>query len=81
MATRLVGFLGSIATFLGAAVVVSHPVAGQEQGVAPRLVITAFGEKTPPRYTVRRTSWGEPDLQGVWSSDDTSGIPMSRQEQ
>jgi hypothetical protein len=81
MATRLVGSLGSIAAFFGAAVVVSHPVAGQEQGVAPRLVITAFGEKTPPRYTTRRTSWGEPDLQGVWSSDDTSGIPMSRQEQ
>jgi len=25
-----------------------------------------------------RTPWGDPDLQGVWSSDDTSGIPMQR---
>jgi hypothetical protein len=28
-----------------------------------------------------RTPWGDPDLQGVWSSDDTSGIPMSRPQQ
>src|SRR5215468_5286015 len=25
-----------------------------------------------------KTPWGEPDLIGVWSSDDTAGIPMSR---
>ena len=23
-----------------------------------------------------KTPWGDPDLQGVWSSDDTQGIPM-----
>jgi hypothetical protein len=44
-------------------------------------VVTAFGDKPAPAYTVRRTPWGDPDLQGVWSSDDTSGIPMSRPEQ
>ena len=66
---------------VGAAVLIPHPVAGQEQGAAPPLVITAFGEKTAPPYAARRTSWGEPDLQGVWSSDDTAGIPMSRPEQ
>jgi hypothetical protein len=49
--------------------------------VAPPLVITAFGDKPAPRYAARRTTWNEPDLQGVWSSDDTAGIPMSRQEQ
>ena len=27
---------------------------------------------------VPRTPWGEPDLQGVWSSDDTAGIPRER---
>ena len=25
-----------------------------------------------------KTPWGEPDLQGVWSSDDASGIPRER---
>ena len=80
MAIRLLGSLGTVA-LIGAAVLVPHPVAGQEQGAAPPLVITAFGEKTAPPYAARRTSWGEPDLQGVWSSDDTAGIPMSRPEQ
>ena len=44
-------------------------------------MITAFGENTVPPYEVRRTSWGDPDLQGVWSSDDTAGIPLQRAEQ
>src|SRR5512134_2972287 len=79
MAIRLLGSLGTIA--LGAAVLGSHPVAGQQPTAAPPLVITAFGEKTAPPYATPRTSWGEPDLQGVWSSDDTAGIPMQRQEQ
>ena len=81
MAIRLLGSLGTVAALIGAAVLISHPVAGQEQGAAPPLVITAFGDKTAPPYAARRTSWGEPDLQGVWSSDDTAGIPMSRPEQ
>ena len=80
MAIRLLGSLGTVA-LIGAAVLISHPVAGQEQGAAPPLVITAFGDKTAPPYAARRTSWGEPDLQGVWSSDDTAGIPMQRPEQ
>ncbi len=80
MTIRLLGSLGTIA-LIGAASLSSHPVAAQEQGAAPPLVITAFGEKTAPPYAARRTSWGEPDLQGVWSSDDTAGIPMQRPEQ
>ena len=30
------------------------------------------------RTPCRKTPWGDPDLQGVWSSDDTSGIPRER---
>jgi hypothetical protein len=37
---------------------------------APALVVTAFGNKAAPAYTVPRTPWGDPDLQGTWSSDD-----------
>jgi len=80
MVIRRLGSFGTGA-LIGAAALISHPVAGQEQGAAPPLVITAFGDQAAPPYTVRRTSWGEPDLQGVWSSDDTAGIPMQRQEQ
>jgi hypothetical protein len=54
----------------------SVSVSGQG-GVAPALVVTALGGR-PSNYKAPRTPWGEPDLQGAWSSDDTSGIPLSR---
>ena len=55
----------------------SWSVSGQK-AAAPPLVITAYNGGAPIRYTVPRTPWGDPDLQGVWSSDDTSGIPRER---
>jgi len=46
---------------------------------APALVITAYNGTTPDKpYVAPKTPWGDPDLQGVWSSDDTQGIPMQR---
>ena len=65
---------------LGAWVLMSAPVAGQAKApTGPPLVITAYGGKTPATpYKSPKTPWGEPDLIGVWSSDDTAGIPMSR---
>jgi hypothetical protein len=57
--------------------VASLPVMGQG-APSPPLVITAYNAGPPTPYTVPKTPWGDPDLQGVWSSDDTSGIPMSR---
>jgi hypothetical protein len=51
-------------------------VAGQERTTAPPLVITAFGGK-PVDYKAPRTPWGDPDLQGVWSSDDMENVPMA----
>ena len=81
MTMRKLGSIPTLGALIGASVLVSHPLAAQTQAVAPPLVVTAFGGKTAPRYTVHRTSWGDPDLQGVWSSDDNAGIPMSRPEQ
>ena len=52
MAIRLLGSLGTVAALIGVAVLVPHPVAGQEQGAAPPLVITAFGDKSAPPYAV-----------------------------
>jgi hypothetical protein len=37
--------------------------------------VTDSGWKAP------RTPWGHPDLQGIWTSDDMRGIPMSRPPQ
>src|SRR6185295_4868834 len=76
---RCAGVVTAIA--LGAAVL-SVPLAGQsERATAPPLVVTAFGDKPAPRYVTPKTPWGDPDLQGVWSSDDNDGIPMSRPPQ
>ena len=53
------------------------PVSTQ-RAAAPPLVITAYNNGAPIPYTTPRTPWGDPDLQGVWSSDDTAGIPRER---
>ncbi len=52
-------------------------VSGQS-AAAPPLVVTAYNNGPAIPYTVPKTPWGDPDLQGVWSSDDTQGIPMQR---
>src|SRR4051794_3792006 len=74
--TRRIRF-GLIAAFAVAGPL-SLAVSGQNYSTPPPLVITAFGGKPAPAYKAPMTPWGEPDLQGPWSSDDTDGIPMAR---
>jgi len=68
-----------LATLAAAAAALAVPpsVSTQKAG-APPLVVTAYNGGTPIPYTPPKTPWGEPDLQGVWSSDDTAGIPRER---
>ena len=72
---RKLGWLGVLVAIMGLAMYAGTPVSGQQQqmprpyGTPPPLVITAFGGK-PVTYKAPRTPWGDPDLQGVWSSDD-----------
>jgi hypothetical protein len=68
------------AALVGAWALATAPVAGQAKApMGPPLVITAYGGKAPATpYKSPKTPWGEPDLIGVWSSDDGAGIPMSR---
>ena len=42
-----------------------------------------FGQTKPPAkaWTAPKTAWGDPDLQGVWTSDDFYGVPFERPEQ
>src|SRR5688500_18229394 len=60
-------------------VVATLPVSSQGPGqgsiaaTTPALVVTAFnGGSGPANWTAPKTPWGEPDLQGVWSSDDAT---------
>jgi len=76
MITRV---LASVALAAAIAAMTSLPLAGQSSSTsAPPLVITAYNGGAPIKYSTPRTPWGDPDLQGVWSSDDTEGIPRER---
>jgi hypothetical protein len=76
MITRILGCAGAVAIAVAATVSLSTPVSGQERAAPPPLVITAFGGK-PVDYKAPRTPWGDPDLQGVWSSDDMENVGMA----
>jgi hypothetical protein len=39
---------------------------------------TTAAKAKDPSWKTPRTSWGHPDLQGTWTSDDMRGIPTSR---
>ena len=83
MRRSLVGAAMTLAAVAGAWNLMSVPASGQAKATgAPPLVITAYGGETPKtRYVAPKTPWGGPDLEGVWSTDDTSGIPMARPAQ
>ena len=76
MITRILGCCGAVAAVVTLMVTIGTPVSGQDRLAPPPLVITAFGGK-PVDYKAPRTPWGDPDLQGVWSSDDMEGVPMA----
>jgi hypothetical protein len=76
MTTRILGSVGVLAAAVGLSVSIGTSVSGQERKAPPPLVITAFGGK-PVDYKAPRTPWGDPDLQGVWSSDDMENVGIA----
>src|SRR5262245_52320470 len=50
---------------------------------APLLAQTGQGARKPAAktWTMPKTPWGDPDLQGVWTTDDMLSVPMERPEQ
>jgi nucleoside diphosphate kinase len=73
MLKRGITVIGALAIVALAATL---PVSTQGTPV-PDLVITAYNGGPAIPYATPKTPWGDPDLQGVWSSDD-AGMPMSR---
>jgi hypothetical protein len=73
MTKRALSVVGALTIMALAATL---PVATQGNAV-PALVITAYNGGPAIPYTTPKTPWGDPDLQGVWSSDDAT-MPMSR---
>jgi hypothetical protein len=78
MTRRSLAFSGALIITLFALVVLMAPPVATQGNKVPSLVITAYNGGPATNYVTPRTPWGEPDLQGVWSSDDTSGIPRER---
>src|SRR5687768_1327448 len=80
---RKLAWLCIFAAAIALSIYATPTVSGQQQpqamprqyGTPPPMVITAFGGK-PVTYKAPRTPWGDPDLQGVWSSDDMEGVPI-----
>ncbi|HEY7336804.1 MAG TPA: hypothetical protein VH639_18055 [Bryobacteraceae bacterium] len=44
----------------------------------PSLAQTSKASSTAKAWTQPKTPWGDPDLQGTWTSDDCIGTPMNR---
>jgi hypothetical protein len=45
------------------------------------LACVSLAAQTNRPWTLPRTPWGAPDLQGVWTSDDARSVPMQRPAQ
>jgi hypothetical protein len=68
----MAGHLRTVAAAMGSGIVAAltiASVAGQEGRPAP----------TPSSgWSVPKTPWGHPDLQGIWTTDEEIGIPLER---
>jgi hypothetical protein len=73
MTASVVASAGVVALVLGAS-----PATGQTAAAAAKTQAGTAGEK--PR-TVLKTPWGDPDLQGTWTTDSAFGIPLQRPQQ
>src|SRR5688572_27976168 len=76
MTRRILG--AGTAGILGAALVMSVPAASQTTGQTPHVAMTGLNGATTTSYSTAKTPWGDPDLQGIWSSDDMRGVPRER---
>jgi hypothetical protein len=52
--------------------------AGAQARAAAEASAAAF---VNPQWDAPKLTWGHPDLEGIWTSDDMRGVPMSRPQQ
>ena len=73
MTSRISAFGRATAVAVAGAWLSSMPIAGQSAQQGPG----AAGE-SKSSWTVPRTAWGDPDLQGMYTSNDNAGVPVER---
>jgi len=71
--------LGVVAVLVSVLALLPPPAGAQ--GKTPHLALTALEGAASVSYTPPRTPWGDPDLQGTWTSDDMRGVPTVRPPQ
>src|SRR5713101_10176479 len=73
MTSRISAFGRATAVAVAGAWLSSMPIAGQSAQQGPG----AAGE-SKSSWTVPRTAWGDPDLHGIYTSNDNAGVPVER---
>ena len=71
------GFFSAAVVLTASAFLVSGsaaPAAAQAKGSAD----AAAAKRSNPHWKAPRNAFGQPDLEGIWTTDDMRGIPMSR---
>src|SRR4029450_2712562 len=59
-------------------VVLVTPAAAQSSASAGKVASAKTNDKP---WTAPKTPWGDPDLQGTWTTDSAFGIPLQRPQQ
>jgi hypothetical protein len=72
-------FLSGVCVLAACVLVVTFPTsaAAQAKGSAD----ASAAKRTNPHWKAPRNAWGQPDLEGIWTTDDMRGVPTSRPQQ
>jgi hypothetical protein len=65
---------GVVTIGIGGTAVPAHAQARESAEASAATVVN-------PKWHAPKLAWGHPDLEGIWSSDDMRGVPMSRPPQ
>jgi hypothetical protein len=71
-------FLIAAGAALLAALIAAGPLAAQSSSVVAKPAAAKSDAKSDAPYASAKTPWGDPDLQGTWTGDDTWGVPFER---
>ena len=79
MSRRFLAALGGLAVVIAVGWLASVGIAGQTRRVSPTNPDRAA--ISPKPWTPPRMPWGDPDIAGVFTTDDELGVPFERPEQ
>jgi hypothetical protein len=69
--------LSSAAAIAALMTMSAPPALAQAKGSADAMA----AKRVNPHWKAPRNAWGQPDLEGIWTSDDMRGVPVSRPAQ